>query len=217
MTDMVKKLFTCFFLAGCLWTVPVRAAPDIQLNAILGTKVIATVDGEQHTLKEGEQLSNGLVLEQIGSREAVFNWQGQRLTLRPSSRISTQYTEQSNETITIYRAANDHYQVAGSINDRPVLFLVDTGASSVSITDSEADRMGINWRKGVRMAALTAAGQIEARAIFLNKVTVQGISIYNVEAMVLPGQEAPPLLGMSFLRHFEMNESDNILTLKKKF
>lgn len=193
------------------------ASPDLQLNAILGKKVIVTLNGKQLTLKEGQQVEAELTLLEVSSKQAVFNWQGNRLTLSPDSRISTQFEERKAESITIYRDASSHYIVTGEINGRSTQMVVDTGATIVAINAAQASQMGLDWQNNPSGTIATVGGATRAYAVKLEKITVGGIAVYHVDAVVVPNQATPFLLGMSFLRHFEMNESDNVLTLKKKF
>jgi len=213
------KFFNAFFaLMLSLWGgVCFAATPDVQLNAILGKKVIATIDGEQYTLGEGESSPQGVVLVEARNKLAILEWQGQQFELTPSSRISTQFEAKKAEAVTIRRDANLHYLISGEVNGRSTPFVVDTGATLIALSGEQANRLGLRWQSSPSEQVSTAGGATKAYGLMLEKVSIGGMEIHHVEAVVIPKQTTPALLGMSFLRHFEMSESDNVLTLKKKY
>lgn len=195
----------------------IAATPDVQLNAILGKKVIVNIDGEQYTLSEGESGPQGIVVLEINRKLALFEWEGQQFTLTPSSRISTQFEAKKVDAITIRRDANLHYLISGQVNGRSTPFVVDTGATLIALSGEQANRLGLQWKAKPSGQVETAGGITKAYSLMLDKVSIGGMDIHHVEAVVIPKQTTPALLGMSFLRHFEMSESDNVLTLKKKY
>lgn len=205
-------------LSLCLWTGVLSAAsPDVQLNAILGKKVIVTIDGEQYTLGEKDNSPQGVVLLEVSNKLALFEWQGQRFELAPSSRISTQFESRKSETVTIRRDASLHYLTSGEVNGRSTPFVVDTGATLIALSGEQANRLGLKWQNNPSGQVQTAGGVTRAYSLMLEKVSIGGLDVHHIEAVVIPRQTTPALLGMSFLRHFEMSESDNVLTLKKKY
>jgi clan AA aspartic protease (TIGR02281 family) len=101
----------------------------------------------------------------------------------------------------------DHIVVQVCINGRaPVLLLLDTGASVVTLSRALADRLGINWNGGMKVSAIMADGRTsEGYSVLLKSVTVGDFRAANVRAVVM---EEPPvkgiegLLGMSYLQRF---------------
>ena len=102
--------------------------------------------------------------------------------------------------------ARGHYATEVAINGRRVVALVDTGASTVALSRSEAERLGLDYRQGRRIRVGTASGQSEAHLITLNEVQLGPIVLRGVEATVSVESNAPAvaLLGMSFLRRLDM-------------
>lgn len=106
-------------------------------------------------------------------------------------------------------------QVKCTINGLPLYFIFDTGASSVSISDVEANFM---LRNGYLIEAdfmgkqnyVTASGEIhEGTVINLREVRVGEVVLKNIQASVVKGQHAPLLLGQSVFRRFGTVEVDN--------
>ena len=95
--------------------------------------------------------------------------------------------------------------------------MVDTGATSVSLSASEAQRLGINYRNGRRAYARTANGVIGVYVVRLDHVKVGDITLNNVEATVSEGPAHVALLGMSFLNRMEMRRDGQTMTLTQRY
>jgi len=112
-----------------------------------------------------------------------------------------------------------HFFATGRINGVPLRLVVDTGATHVSLSASAARRLGLNTAKGKTVTANTANGATQAVALTLDSVELQGQTVRGVSAMVMSQDLGPAtdvLLGMSFLRHFEVNSDGYIMTLRPK-
>ncbi len=108
---------------------------------------------------------------------------------------------------------NGHYEAQGTINGQPVSFLVDTGATDVSMPESAARALGLEF--GPRVTVMTAAGPSEAWVTRLDEVTVGGIRRANVRATITSGNFDGILLGMSFLKHYSLQQQDGRLVIRE--
>jgi aspartyl protease family protein len=106
-----------------------------------------------------------------------------------------------------------HYVAEGTINGRPVTFLVDTGATDVSLPESAARALGLEF--GPRVKVMTAAGPANAWVARLDEVTVGGIRRENVRATITSGEFNGILLGMSFLKHYSLQQQDGRLVIRE--
>ncbi|MDM8569590.1 TIGR02281 family clan AA aspartic protease [Thiotrichales bacterium HSG1] len=116
--------------------------------------------------------------------------------------------------VVLQRNRYGHYVANGDINGQPVVFLLDTGATRVSIPESVANNL--NLQKGVPLQANTANGVITTYSVTLNKVAIGPVELSAVRASINPnmlGDEI--LLGMSFLKHLELIQRGNTLTLRQ--
>jgi len=98
-----------------------------------------------------------------------------------------------------------------------VRFLVDTGATSVALTRADAARLGLDI-DGLDYAVpvATANGAIRAAAVRLDRVTVSGLTLDDVDALVLEGGLTQSLLGMSYLgRLSKVEASGDALILRR--
>jgi len=114
--------------------------------------------------------------------------------------------------VVLQRNRAGHYVASGQINGQPVVFLVDTGASDVNIPQRIANRLGLE--KGRPQYATTANGTITVYNTTLDSIGVGGLTLQNISASINPHMYTQEvLLGMSFLKHLELNQSGDALTL----
>ena len=116
--------------------------------------------------------------------------------------------------IVLQRNAYGHYVSSGTINNHEVVFLLDTGASDIAIPESLADDIGLS--KGQSMLIKTANGNTKAYRTRLESVALGEIKRYDLNATILTnitGKEV--LLGMSFLKHFEIVQKGKSLTIRQ--
>ena len=106
-----------------------------------------------------------------------------------------------------------HYQVEGTINNQPVNFLIDTGATDVAIPRSLARDLGLKF--GPQVQVMTAAGRSNAWMTRLNEVSIGGIRRRDVRATITSGEFGGVLLGMSFLRHYSLQQRDGKLIISE--
>lgn len=106
-----------------------------------------------------------------------------------------------------------HYVVNGQINNTPVTFLLDTGATLISIPENIANKL--NLEKGYPSQSRTANGTITVYRTRLNTVGIGPIKLNNIRATINPNMSGDEiLLGMSFMKHLEMTQKGNELVLK---
>lgn len=98
------------------------------------------------------------------------------------------------------RGADDHFRLDGSIDGKPVSFMVDTGASIVAMDRATARSVGIDVsRLRFSQKVMTANGPASAAPVTLDTVKVGDIVRHDVQAAVTDGDFGSTLLGMSFL------------------
>ena len=114
--------------------------------------------------------------------------------------------------------AQGMYLASGNINGVPVRFLLDTGATLVSINQPLADRLGLDYRRGSESQSITANGVAPIWRLRIARVKLGDIELTDVDAAVHQGGFPPmPLLGNSFLSRVEMVRSGSSLLLRRKF
>ena len=116
--------------------------------------------------------------------------------------------------IVLQRNVYGHYVSTGTVNDHEVVFLLDTGASDIAIPESLATEIGLT--KNQRIVVRTANGNTRAYRTRLTSVGIGDIKLYDLNATILtnmPGNEV--LLGMNFLKHFEIVQKGKTLTIRQ--
>lgn len=107
-----------------------------------------------------------------------------------------------------------HYVANGKIDNKPVTFILDTGATDISIPEKIAQQL--NLEKGFPMPVDTANGQIKVFATTLDQVSLGSIELQNVSASINPymkGDEV--LLGMSFLKYLDFSQEGDQLLIRQ--
>lgn len=115
----------------------------------------------------------------------------------------------------IRKAADGHYWAEAVVDGKAVRFLVDTGATAVSLTLEDARRLGIDTGQlAYTYDVITADGKARAAMVKLASISIAGARVDNVDALVIEKGLSSSLLGMSYLgrlRAFEATQSALIL------
>lgn len=185
---------------------------------LIGSKAIVVIDGAApRTLAPGQRTAEGVVLLGTGNEAASFDIDGQKRTLSMGQAFAAARGE-GRRNVTLTADTRGHFLAMGSINGGSVRFLVDTGATLITLPASEAQRLGINYLRGTRSAMQTANGVAIAYRVKLDSVRIGDIEINNVDALVGESDALNMnLLGMSFLNRMEMRRDGQSMTLIKRF
>ncbi len=126
------------------------------------------------------------------------------------------YVAESAE-VSVPRAPDGHYYLTLAVNDTPVRFVVDTGATEIVLTQKDAQRIGLDPEALAYLgAANTANGRVRTARVALEDVVLEGFTDSNIPAYVNEGTMKESLLGMRYLSRFGTIEiSDNTLILKR--
>lgn len=100
-----------------------------------------------------------------------------------------------------------HFYLNTKINQIPVRFMIDTGASDMTLSANDAKRLGINLQKlNFNKVYQTANGRSFGASVTLDEIEISGVKFYNINASVNSGNMSISLLGMDFLRRFKKYE-----------
>ena len=203
----------------CLWGAA-RAA-DINLIGIFGSKATLMIDGgKPRTLSAGESTPEHIRLVSIGADSAVIEIDGKRETLRMGNqRIAGARKDGGAGKVVLTGDSRGHYLTTAVVNGVSMQFLVDTGASVVTIGSDDARRARINYSTAPKGLMQTANGVVAAYRVTLDSVTLGGITLNQIEGVVMEGNSLGRhgLLGMSFLSRMDMKREGETMTLTKRF
>ena len=193
-------------------------AESVAFSGMLGDKALLVINGQARGVAVGATVE-GVKLVRIDGTTAQIESGGKTQTLRLGGTAVVAGDTGGGgggSRIVLPVGSGGHYTGMGSINGHPVQFLVDTGATVVSMGVDEAVRLGLDASDSTSAVTMTANGAVSVRKLTLNRVTVGDVTIYNVEAVVGPQSMPFVLLGNSFLSHFQMQSDGSTLVLNKK-
>ena len=196
-------------------------AADVSVVGVMGKKALLVIDGgKPHWLAVGESSPEGVKLIGISGDAATIESGGKRETVSmgEDAHLSGGTSSGGNASVTLAADEGGHFYANGSINGIGVRFLVDTGASFVSIGAPDAERLGIDYLSGQKTIMGTANGRTLGYKVKLDEVRVGDITLNNVDCMVHVGGGLPiMLLGMSFLNRMDMQRAGDTMVLTKRF
>src|SRR3954470_11286284 len=146
-TNITQVLTGFLLLCAPAW------ALDVSVVALFPGKAVLIIDkGKPRTVRAGETYA-GVKLVSSSSDEAVVSVNGKQQRLHIGEGVYSALSVQNQHaTIALTPDQNGHFVSSGSINGASVRFLVDTGATMVSMNVDEARRAGVNylgWERGV--------------------------------------------------------------------
>jgi len=197
------------------------AAADINVVGLTAGKAVVSIDGgKPRTLSVGQVTPEGVKLIAATSESAVFEVNGERRTLAvgQGAAVANTSAARGGDTVTLFADSRGHFTTVGVVNGISLRFLVDTGASSVVLSSTDARRAGVNYLAGRRALTQTANGVVPIYAVKLDSLRIGDITLNNVDAAVIEGSGLPiALLGMSFLNRMEMKRDGMTLTLIRRY
>ena len=213
----------CKWLAAALLVcaMPCAAlAADISVIGVFpGRGAVLVVDASApQSVRIGQKLG-GVTLVSVDKTGAILDDAGRRRTIALGQHVAGSARDSGTAPqVTLSADRNGHFVSEGAVNGATIRFLVDTGATMVSIPGKDARRMGLDFSRAEKGFTQTANGPAPVYRIKLDSVKLGAIELLNVDALVLDGGGlTQPLLGMSFLNRVEMRRDGDTMTLVRRF
>lgn len=177
----------------------------VLLVMVAGWFLMQTREGLNKTLQHAAVW--GMIF--VGGAAAVGLWQD--ISQNPNqTRIA------NSGQIIVPRARDGHYYLSLQINDADLRFVVDTGATDMVLTQSDAARAGLDPDQLSYLGrANTANGEVRTAFVRLDRVILGDVTDRNVSAVVNGGEMEQSLLGMGYLQRWgriEIANGELILT-----
>lgn len=205
----------CLLLALSAW------GQTVAINGLLGDKALVIVDGGFPKSVATGETYKGVKVVSIRGDAVTVEVGGQKHTVRvgdaPSSVGKGAGEQLSGNRVVLTAGPGGHFMSEGQINGRSVQFMVDTGATTVALSVSDAKRIGLNYQSGQPVQMGTANGVTQGWRVQLDSVRVGDVMITGVEAVVSPASMPYVLLGNSFLSRFQMNRNNDQMVLERRF
>jgi aspartyl protease family protein len=196
-------------------------AQSVGLSGMLGGKALIIVDGSPpKTVAVGDTFKGVKIVSTQGDH-AVVEIAGKQHTLRvgdaPASVGTGTGSGAAGNRIVLTAGSGGHFFTLGQINGQSTQMVVDTGATSIAMSTSDAQRLGVNYKSGQMVSMSTANGVIPGWVIKLSSVRVGDVTVHGVDAIVSSGSMPYVLLGNSYLTHFQMTRANDQMVLEKRY
>lgn len=217
----MKKITTCissvFVTLGLSATAASAATTtDIEEIRVVGLFKDAAVlnINEQRKLLRVGAVHNDIRLVAANSSKAMVEYHGKRYLLAMSSQPIRTGLKSSGAQAHLMSNGGT-YSVSGSINGRMTSFLVDTGASYVTMSAYRAQSLGLDFSNARKVMVNTANGKTTAHVFRVKSVMIGGIELKDIDAAVIHNMpDEKVLLGMSYLSKVEMEQKNGLMILK---
>ena len=129
----------------------------------------------------------------------------------------TPVTSSQIRAASLRKEGDGHFWATAYVNGQPVRFLVDTGATLVALTKQDARKIGVDTETLEETADVrTAAGKVKAANVTIDSIEIDGVTVKNVQAVVIEKGLESSLLGMSFLNRLDGYEvTPNAIVLRQ--
>lgn len=196
-------------------------ATDVNVIGLTAGKAVLVIDGgKPRTLTVGQTTPEKIRLISATSEQAVVEVEGKRRTLQLGDRISVESAMPANaQRAMLTSDGRGHFFATAIVNGVSMKFIVDTGASAVTIGTDDAKRAGILYLSGQKSLLQTANGVAPAYRVKLDTVRLGDITLNNVDGVVVEGNAlgGVGLLGLSFLNRTEMRRDGDTMTLTRRY
>ena len=213
---MAKPYFKLLLLLLSLLPV-IGGAQDVGLAGIMGSKAMLMINGGEPQAVPVGQALNGVKVLSVQGDQVTVEIGGKKRPLRIGQHAIGASNGDGSDKIILTADGQGHFFTTGNINGTSVRFLVDTGASMISLGVTDARRIGLDFNRGQKALTTTANGQAVVSKVQLDTVRISGVTLHNVDALIHQTDMPIALLGMSFLNRMEMQRDGSTMTLKKRF
>lgn len=208
----------CALLACGLLVSTGVLALDVNVVGLFPNKALVQIDGGAlQTLSVGQKTRDNIILVSVERDGATFEIQGRRVALA-LGQARTQTSPNAAYSVMVSADASGHFVADGQVNGVPIRFVVDTGATFITLSAREAGRLGLDYRNGQKSLMETASGDVLTYRVKLDTVRVGDVVMHNVDAVVTEANSLNvALLGMSFLDRVNIRREGQIMTLTKRY
>lgn len=213
---MTRRRAGLAFAALALAAATSSLAQGVALAGRMGERALLVIDGRPQTLAVGETAAGVRLLRWAGDSVEIER-AGARQTLRLGGtpvQVDAAPAPVGGREIVISAGPGGHFTAGGSINGRVARFMVDTGATMVSIGREDAARLGLDLSGARSSVTQTANGPVNVQSLTLGSLRVGDVELSNVQAIVLPATMPYVLLGNSWLGRFQMRRENDVMRLE---
>ncbi len=189
---------------------------DIRVVGLFKDAAVLTINHQRKLVRVGGVHQNVRLLA-ANSEKAMVEYQGRRIVLAMGSSAPIRTGFKSSGASAHLVSNGGVYSITGSINGRLTGFVVDTGATYITMSAKQARGLNLDFGNARKIMVNTANGKATAHVFTLKSIKVGSIEVNNVEAAVMHNLSTDKiLLGMTFLNQVEMRHKNGLMVLKQR-
>jgi aspartyl protease family protein len=195
-------------------------AAQVGVVGLFPGKAVVSIDGgSPRVLRIGQRTSDGIRLLSVEGDDAILEIDGKRSRISIGQQVYSGASGggSGQQRVTLTANSNGQFVTVGSVNGASMRFVVDTGATLVSLGASDARRAGIEIGTGQPMVSVTANGPIRVWRVHLHSLRIGEVVLNDVDAAVEDVDMPFALLGMSFLNRMDMRRQGDTMTLLRRY
>lgn len=155
---------------------------EVALAGVIGSRAVLVVDdSEPQTIAVGWRTREGARLIAINGEMATIEFAGRIEHARLGERVVSAGST-GGDGLVLQADSRGHFLTQGRVNGKAVRFLVDTGATLVSLGRGDAERAGVDFRKGTPALTSTANGTASVWLVQVDTLVVGGVKVHKVQA-----------------------------------
>ncbi|MGD8783067.1 MAG: TIGR02281 family clan AA aspartic protease [Thioalkalispiraceae bacterium] len=192
------------------------ALPEIEVVGLFKNAAVLNIDHQRKLVRVGDERHNVRLIA-ANSEKALVEVAGKRMLLSMADNIAVRVGLPAATNAQAHLISNGGmFTVTGSINQQLADFVVDTGASYITMSPQHARRLRLDYSNAKKIMMNTAKGKTTAHVFTVASVRIGGIELHNVKAAVVHELDSSKmLLGMSFLNQVEMQQKNGLMILRK--
>jgi len=221
----MKNYQTAFFISLVFSAISAQAlamnddsAQDVKVLGLFKNMAVLNINDQRTVMRVGDTRHGNMRLVAANSEKAVFEIKGRRIVLSMSDTgaIRTDLPTSGGHMAQLI-SNGGLYSVTGAINGQLADFVVDTGASYVTMSPQQAQVLHLDYSHARKLMMDTANGKATAHVFTIKSIRIGGIELHDVEAAVMNNLASSKiLLGMSFLNHVDMKHGPGLMVLKER-
>jgi aspartyl protease family protein len=215
---LAQGAFTSSLALWCGLAARPAWAQTVVLAGRMGERALLVIDGQPTTVAVG-QTAAGVKFRRWQGPDAEVERGGQVSLARAGggpANVGAAAPKASSRELVMTAGPGGHFTAQGSINGKPARFLVDTGATLVSLSRDDALRIGLDLSGAQAGTSQTANGPVPIQIVMLSSVRVGDLELTNVGAAVVPQPMPMILLGNSFLSRLQMRRENDVMRLERR-
>jgi aspartyl protease family protein len=215
-TIITTSLLSMFATQALATSNQLAQAHEIQVVGLFKNAAVLKIDNQQKLIRVGDE-RNHVRLIAANSEKAMVEVEGKRFVLSMADNMGIRVGLPAATNAQAHLISNGGmYTITGSINQQLADFVVDTGASYITMSPQHAQRLNLDYSNAQKIMMNTAKGKTTAHLFTVKSVRIGGIELHNVKAAVVNELDSSRmLLGMSFLSQVEIQQKNGLMVLRK--